>query len=211
MKRITLVLAFGLALAVPTAALAKGPSAAKIEGPGLKQTITLRGREGDSPLWKLAEEAGFFPATFGRSPDPMRKTRPNGELGARYTATYTVPGPDGESVIRQDLYPYAKPAPLTHMQPGQPVWDGQRTYGGWFVSSPPLKATLVEAGLPSAAPGGGFWDVPALVGVSAAALALALLAALRGRRRPARTAPTLDYRTETVFSSRVARKSGPTP
>ena len=181
-----------VALALPAGALAKGPSAASIEGPGVGKALPVAGKGEDggaSRLGRLTQDAGFFPAVFGQSPDPTLRVRPKGELGPRYVITYTVPGPSGESVIRQDVYPYAKPVPLTFMKPDQPFWDGQRTYGGWYVSTPALRQTLVAAGLPAEPPslGDGFWSVPALAGVSAAiaaALVLLLVAARWIRRRP---------------------------
>ena len=141
-------------LAFPASALAKGPSAATITGPGLKHPLVLFGKESNqsSRLYRLVDAAGFFPATFGQSPDPMLKTRPAGTLGPRYTIVWVVPGPHGVvSRIRQELYPYAKPGALSRMIPGQPFWTTERTYGGWFRGGAELKQVLVGAGLPAAA------------------------------------------------------------
>ena len=66
---------------------------------------------------------------------------------------YIVPGPNGTSSrIVQLVYPYAKPAALTYMKAGQPVWEGQTTYGGWFRATTGLKQMLVRAGLPAKMP-----------------------------------------------------------
>src|SRR6266508_2202608 len=124
--------------AVPAVALAKGPSSASISGPGLDDPIRLTG-DGEDPgsaLGALSEAAGFAPAVFGhRDPDPMRSQAPADELGPRYTVLYVMRGPDGLRRIEQDVYPYAKPHPVTYMRPGQPVPAyGFRTYGGWFQS-----------------------------------------------------------------------------
>ena len=55
MKRLLLVLAVA-ALAFPVAAVAKGPSEAKITGPGLAKAITITGPEEEgSPLMDFAE------------------------------------------------------------------------------------------------------------------------------------------------------------
>ena len=61
---------------------------------GLGDGITLAGESiGGEQLMRLADAAGFFPALFGTSPNPMRTARPAGALGPRYTITYQLPGP----------------------------------------------------------------------------------------------------------------------
>ena len=142
-------------LALPATASAKGPSGAKITGPGLDHAITIDGYgEGDSssPLGILVTEAGFFPQAFQQSPSSTTRTRPAGRLGPRYSVTYTVPGPNGDSTLRQDLYPYAANGPASFMQPGQKFWDTQLTPGGWYRGTFVLKNMLVKAGLPAKAP-----------------------------------------------------------
>jgi hypothetical protein len=150
MKPILVVLAVA-ALALPATALAKGPSKAQIDGPGLGKAITITGPEQEgSPLMDFAQQAGFFPAAFGQEPSPMLPGRPNGNLGAKYSIDYTVPGPEGNSFeIKQDLYPYAKPSAVTYMASGQEIFDFT-TRGGWY-QSPLLRETLVSAGLPAKA------------------------------------------------------------
>lgn len=153
MKRL-IPLLFLAALAMPAIALGKGPSAATISGGGGGgggPTITGCCEPG-SPAMNLAEQAGFFPAVFGQKPDPMLDRRPKGDLGPKYTITYTVPGPNNETwTLRQDVYPYASPAPVTYMAPGQDVFETNGTRGGWFQAGPELKETLVAAGLPASA------------------------------------------------------------
>src|SRR4029079_13182902 len=89
--------------------------------------------EGDTStdLGLLVAEGGFFPEVFGQSPSPLLRQVPR-DLGPRYTVTYTVPGGETSSTLRQELYPYAGGAPVTYMQPGQVFWDRQRTLGGWY-------------------------------------------------------------------------------
>jgi hypothetical protein len=146
----------GLAvLAFAAGAQAKGPSAARITGPAI-HTLTISGNGelgAGSRLGRLTEEAGFFPAVFGQTPDPMLRTRPQGSLGPRYTLIWTVPGLEGVSRLRQSLYPYAKPLPLTYMKPGQTYWGNRHTYGGWFQAGRSLRQLLVSAGLPARPPG----------------------------------------------------------
>jgi hypothetical protein len=170
---------------LPASALGKGPSGASLDGPG-GSGITFGGDEASGPLGALTEQAGFFPAVFGQEPNPMLTGRPTADLGPKYTITYIVPGPNNELWrLRQAVYPYARPAPVTYMEPGQRVYD-QQTRGGWFQADAALKRTLVEAGLPSTASGGssGSSDFPAaLVTVSTAALLVAMATALLIRRR----------------------------
>ena len=84
----------------------------------------------------------------------MQPKRPAGDLGPRYTITYTMPGPNGDNELRQDVYPYAKPSPVTHTQAGQRYFGSQRTVGGWYVATSTLKDELVAVGLPASPPGG---------------------------------------------------------
>lgn len=152
MKRLIPILCLAL-LAVPSAAFAKGPSAASVNGPGTGGGFTLTGGEGDgSPLSDLSMTAGFFAGAFAEQPSPMLPRRPKGDLGPKYTVVYTVPEGDGAPAkITQDLYPYAKPLPVTYMPPGQPIFDGA-TSGGWYPATSQLTETLVAAGLPATRP-----------------------------------------------------------
>lgn len=192
MKRFVLAAAASAlaALLVPTASLAKGASEATITGPGLGDGITLAGEGAPDggTLMRLAESAGFFPSVFSTTPNPMLAKRPSGTLGPKYRIVYTMPGPNSEvSKIRQDLYPYARPAPVSYTKPGQTFFDGQKTVGGWFVGTARVKEQLVAIGLPNTPPAdGGFnppWLVVALLAVVAAAGA-AVFGAGRLRRKP---------------------------
>lgn len=155
MKRLTLTLAvLAAALVLPASALAKGPSEASITGPGLGKTLSFTGNGewAGSKLGNLTQYAGFFPAAFGQSPDPMLRGRPTGKLGPRFTIRYLVPGPSSTSYrIKQDLYPYAKGGAVTYMKPGQRIFDF-RTRGGWYPAGQALKQLLVTSGLPRTAP-----------------------------------------------------------
>ena len=193
MKRAFLILAIA-ALALPAAALGKGPSGASIDGPGGGNiTFSGDGESGGTPLGDLTQQAGFFAATFGQEPDPMLASSPEGDLGPKYTITYTVPGPNNElDKLRQDVYPYAPGGPVTYMEPGQGFFGTERTRGGWYQATSQLKETLVAAGLPARPPASGSSDDGTSLStnlVSALAVALFLLAAtavfLRRRTRPA--------------------------
>ena len=135
MRRLILLLALAV-LTMPSQALGKGPSAATMEGPGGGGGITFSGDEGSGPLGNLTQQSGWFAAVFGQEPNPMLATRPKGDLGPRYTVTYTVPTDMNRTVtIRQDIYPYASPGPVTYLAPGQPIFD-MNTRGGWFQAGP---------------------------------------------------------------------------
>ena len=190
MKRAFLILAIA-ALVLPAAALGKGPSGASIDGPGGGITFNGDGESEGTPLGDLTQQAGFFPAVFGQEPNPMFAGRPKGDLGPKHTITYTVPNPtNGIDEIKQDLYPYAKPGPVTYTRPGQRIFD-MTTRGGWFQANPQLKETLVAAGLPSRPPAAASSDSSSLGTslFSGFAVALFLVAAtavfLRRRARPA--------------------------
>jgi hypothetical protein len=196
--RISFLAAAVAALALAAApALAKGPSEAKIDGPGLKGGgIHLQGGGGDpgpgTPLGALTESGGFFPAAYGQQPDPMLAKPPRGDLGPKYQIEYTVPGPNGDTAtLKQDLYPYAAGGPVTYMKPGQEFFDGMKTRGGWYLGARDLKSRLVDAGLPATAPSsgsGGGWSLPwSAVTIAGAALLLlaATFVALKRRPRPA--------------------------
>jgi hypothetical protein len=192
MKRLIAVMAAVAALAalVSTSALAKGASEAMIAGPGLGGGISMdgEGQAGGGQLMQLAEEAGFFPSVFATTPNPMLSKRPAGELGPRYTITYTMPGPNGvRDTLVQDLYPYADPSPVTYTEPGQRYFGTEQTVGGWYVASTTLKDELVAAGLPASAPstGGSALPWPSIGVISVAVLTLlaALGAVFLARRR----------------------------
>jgi hypothetical protein len=148
MKRLLFVLAVA-ALALPAAALAKGPSEATLTGPGIKAVKITGGENEGSPLMNLAQAAGFFPAAFGQEPNVMLSGRPKGDLGPKYSLDYKVPWEDGKSFqIHQDVYAYAKPYAVTYTPPGQPIFD-TATRGGWFTDST-LKERLGVPATPAA-------------------------------------------------------------
>ncbi len=187
MKNVLLTLVVA-GLCLPATALGKGPSAASLDGPGGGGiSFTGDGESGGTQLGDLTQQAGFFPAVFAQEPNPMLASRPKGDLGPRYTITYTVPGPNNEVwKIHQDVYPYATPSPVTYMEPGQEIFQTEGTRGGWFQADLRLKATLVSAGLPARAPAASSEDASFpidLVGLLAAALLLATATTFVVRRR----------------------------
>jgi hypothetical protein len=185
------------ALVASSAALAKGATQATIKGPGLDKAIVLKSDTGGDPtygskLGSLANATGFFPAVFNQQPDPMTRDRPKGTLGPKYTVDYVMPGPYGTtSTIRQDVYPYATPYPLSYTKAGQRFWDTHRTHGGWFGAPHELRSTLVGLGLPKqpsvSGPGDGSgwlrWVAIAIT-IAAGLALLAVLSVVALRRRP---------------------------
>ena len=130
---------------------------------------------------------------FGQTPDPMRSSKPKGDLGPKYTVTYTVPtGEAAATTLRQDVYPYAKPVPVAYMAPGQPIF-GATTNGGWFVADESLRSTLVQAGLPKSAPSASsgdsalsfLWDTKTLAIAGVLVLLGLTVGAIRRRPGPA--------------------------
>jgi hypothetical protein len=188
-----------LALALPAAALAKGPTDATITGPGLSEPLKLGGERAlapGEPLEALMSRGGFFQVAWGGSPRRILDRSPTAGLGPKYEVVYVVPGPSGQTdLIRQDLYPYAEGGELTYTPPGQRFFGTRKTHGGWFRATAGLTEALVEAGLPteaavarSAAPPPADGGAPpgwpaALLAVVGLVVAATLL--LRRRLRPA--------------------------
>jgi hypothetical protein len=146
-----------LALA-PTAAHAKGVSAATISGggpgglPGGPITLKGNGEPGSgTDLGMLAEGAGVFAVMFEDGSQAL-PAAPTDRLGPRYTITWTMADDlNKPNKLLQHLYPYAAGGPVTFMPPGQPIFDTTTT-GGWYQSFDALRAQLIELGLPNRNP-----------------------------------------------------------
>jgi len=144
-------------LTLATPALAKGPSQARITGPGLAHPIVVSGTgEPGQPgiLGTLAIQTRLFSVMFGPNvpvPRPLRPPPPAASLGPRYTLIYTVYGEftrPGERFgqIRQDLYPQADGGSVIDTPPTQP--GGPLPVSGWFRASRHLPRTLATLGVP---------------------------------------------------------------
>jgi len=161
------VLAAGMsiaaALALATPALAKGPSQARISGPGLARAVVVSGNGEPGEQGRLASLAGLtglFTVMFGASaglggPAPARlhTPPPASSLGPRYALVYTVPGVTprpGQQFgrVRQDLYPRAAGGPVIYTPPGQQGFGGPLTVTGWLRGNPQLTRTLAQLGVP---------------------------------------------------------------
>ena len=110
-------------LLFPAAATAKGPSAATIAGPGLAHAITIEGFRGGRGLlaaWNPRQRDGVLPAGLRRHRRRGGEIPSDGgSLGQGYVVVYTVPGPNGDSTLRQALYPYAVSGPASYMKPAR--------------------------------------------------------------------------------------------
>lgn len=170
-------------------ASAKGPSEGTIEGDGIDAPIVIGFGEGTPSGDRLIDAVGFFPAVFEQTPDPMLDAQPTPGLGPELTLSWTVPGPDGEIwEIVQLLYPYADGGPLVYTDPGQLVFEGMRTRGGWFRAPDRLITMLGGIGVPTedelTGAHRGIWTGwPFLTGASLVGMVLlgACLGALVGR------------------------------
>lgn len=201
MFRISIVFALA-ALAVPAAALAKGPTEGTISGPGFSKTVkVLYDGGGGSPGDNLSLASGFFPAAFGQSPDPMLQGKPSGPLGPRYVVVWKVPGGGGENYhLRQQLYPYARGGAVSYTRPGQSIF-GTESQGGWYRSAD-LKRTLVALGLPKQAPSSSSRPSIALIAGLAAAAVLAVVGVIALLRQQGQRSPSTSS-TELPAGSRT--------
>ncbi len=149
------------AMTLATPALAKGPSQARITGPGLAHAIVVSGDGEPGQQGRLATLAGqtsLFTVLFGPggsvpAPTRLRTPPPEGSLGPRYTIIYTVPGvapQPGEEFgrIRQDVYPRAAGGPVIYTHPGQHGFGHALQVTGWLRGSPQLTRTLAQLGVP---------------------------------------------------------------
>jgi hypothetical protein len=177
LRRLTAVAVLAAAMSVAAAitlaapALAKGPSQARISGPGLARAIVVSGNgEPGQPgrLGTLAVQTGLFTVLFGanagvlpQTPQQLRTRPPEASLGPRFTVVYAVPGVTprpGEKLgrIRQDLYPRAAGGLLVYTPPGQNGFGGPLSVTGWLRATPRLARTLAQLGIspPAGTPAG---------------------------------------------------------
>jgi hypothetical protein len=154
-------MSFAAAMTLAMPALAKGPSQARITGPGLVQAIVVSG-DGEpgrhGRLATLAGQTSLFTVLFGAvsgvpRPARLRTPPPQATLGPRYTILYTVPGVTprpGEEFgrIRQYLYPHANGGPVIYTPPGQDGFGQALQSTGWLHGSPQLTRILAQLGVP---------------------------------------------------------------
>jgi hypothetical protein len=163
--RVLAVLALAaLLLVVPTAAQAKGATAATIDGggpgglPGGPIAVRGDGEPGSGTgLGNLTDASGLFTLMFESRRTAARpcaqcpgglKAAPTDRLGPHYTITWTFDDSSSDHRrIRQHVYPYAATGPVTFMPAGQRIFD-EETIGGWYQATDNLRQQLVSLGLP---------------------------------------------------------------
>jgi len=187
-RLLVVVLAAAAILVTPATALAKGPSAASISGPGLSAPLRVDGRGdlgGPGQLGGFMQHAGFSEGVWGPQAGLTAMDEPEGELGPRYIVSWTLSGPTGvDDTVRQDLYPYAGPVRSATSRPGSRSSTASAPRAAGSRAAASLSALLFDLGLrepvfPATTPGS-----LVLAGLGGAILA-AVWAAGRGRRRPA--------------------------
>lgn len=130
---------------VPTSAEAKGAKDMTVAGPGLDAPIRLTNTVGPGVLANdIADKSGLF----RQDPDRRTASRPPGDLGPRYLATYAwLTGPNETTPLRQELYPFANGGALSYTRHEQGITDFVPD-GGWYRAGPELTLLLINAGVP---------------------------------------------------------------
>jgi hypothetical protein len=80
---------------------------------------------------------------------PALDGRPAGDLGPRFTATYTM-APSNRALAIQDLYPYAHGGPVSFTSTSGAIADHPYAQG-WRQADASVFQAMVDAGLPAAA------------------------------------------------------------
>jgi len=167
LRRLTIASALAVGMCITfvmtlvTPALAKGPTQARITGPGLARGIVISGNGEPGQLSKLAMLAtrtNLYAVLFGpggsiQAPVRLRIPPPAASIGPRYTITYTLPGATPQGTvklgrIRQDLYPLAAGGPLIYTPSGQIGFGQPLRIPGWIRASTRLTRTLSKLGVP---------------------------------------------------------------
>jgi hypothetical protein len=194
------VVAAVVALGASLSAIAKGPSRAVIEGPGISSPIALPGPNEATigpELAALVMDSGLFTGLWCRTCDGRLRHSPSEQLGPRYTITYAMTMTSGKGTrsnpVVQYVFPYAVPDPVTYVPAGQ-RFSMRATLGGWFIAGPKLRR-LMDLGVPTEASAhpargdganeGGI-SMRTVLPITAAAVVLAALVLVtrRMRRRP---------------------------
>jgi hypothetical protein len=157
-RRVLALLVLALLLAaVPTAAQAKGATAANISGGGPgglpRGPIDLKGNGepgSGTDLADLADATGMWTLLFeDGQPANLDAPVPEAMRGPRYVITWTFPNGTGTNdKVRQLVWPYAASGPVTYLAPGQRVMQ-TRTEGGWYRAADSLRRDLIALGLPN--------------------------------------------------------------
>jgi hypothetical protein len=167
-------------------AAAKGPDQAVITGPGVDQPIVVRAPGSPTIGQRMAtliNASGIMDQLWCRAcPELLARQPTSTDLGPMFKIRYRVPSLIGGPTrwVEQHVYPFAHPAPVTYVVPGQPFWH-QETAGGWYVAGPKMRQVLVDVGVPRQATPSSPWVETASVtpiGVSIALIATGIALAI---------------------------------
>ncbi len=115
-----------------------------IDGPAAH--VVLHEDNSDSSV--LMKSSGFFLQVSCTRCELLQQERPQGTLGPAYRVTYTTAFHNQR--IRQVVYPFASPAPVSYMPPGQPFLYGIETTGGWIISEDgSILREMLRLGIPA--------------------------------------------------------------
>jgi hypothetical protein len=151
----TLSLAALVVLLLAPAAQGKGDTLVTVVGPGLEGPLTITQGAGSGLLMK---PSGFWDQACSshgcRAEGRFLDRRPVGDLGPRYTLTWTLEFVTRSHEVKrfpvlQYVFPFAQPQPVTYMPPGQLYLPAYRTGGGWFVARSELLPAWSDLGLPA--------------------------------------------------------------
>lgn len=159
----------GTLLGLAPAAHAKGPTAARIEGPGLPEPVTVVSYDATDRLpglGTLIQWTGamiMFDAAERLTPD-----EPTADHGPRYLVTYYM---DKQPVLLQELYPFTAKGPYSFTPAGQrSPFTSAPLPSGWWHAPPEVVATLAVLGVSGPLPAAGS-QRPAAASAPAPALA----------------------------------------
>ena len=189
MRRIalTLTLALGASVSIPSA-VAKGlPTRVVIDGPTARVVL----HEDNSDSFVLMKSSGFFLQVSCTRCERLQQEPPEGTLGPAYRVTYTTAF--HHQRISQVVYPFATPSPVSYMPAGQPYLFGMETTGGWIIREDgSLLREMLRLGVPAPVePAASSPPIPndppplTLIGVVVVASLIVALTWLRRRRHSA--------------------------
>lgn len=150
------ILAAAAALLSAGIAAAKGPDSLRIEGPGLAEPRVVAPIYTDPPNADWQRLQDLMQATkvmsmgstnpCGTPGGSCREpAAPTGDLGSRYTLTWTNSGLADPWAV-QDVYPYAAGGPAVHDR--EVGWQSG-PIEGWFRADPALLTVWADIGLPT--------------------------------------------------------------
>jgi hypothetical protein len=134
----TLATVLFLPVVGPTAAVAAGPDAVAVSGPGLEKAVTVRAAERPEQFAALLTEVNWLASRSGQDKGPEAA-----KLGAKYVVTVFTGGKPTHSY---ELYPLAVGGPRVFRPATHP--DKHRTTAAWFYGRLSMPETLRGAGAP---------------------------------------------------------------